>query len=104
MKVTRSKILSRNIIIALIQRRRKIKKRVREYWVHPIYSDRLLNGKFYTMHSKLLDYPKKFFAFYRMSITSFNELVKLIGPTIAKEDTNLRLSIPVEERLSVTIR
>ncbi|XP_065167386.1 LOW QUALITY PROTEIN: uncharacterized protein [Atheta coriaria] len=56
------------------------------------------------MHSKLLDYPKKFFAFYRMTITSFNELVKLIGPTIAKEDTNLRLSIPVEERLSVTIR
>nr|XP_026484868.1 uncharacterized protein LOC113392584 [Vanessa tameamea] len=38
-----------------------------------------------------------------MSITGFNELVKLIGPGIAKEDTNLRLSIPVEERLSVTI-
>jgi hypothetical protein len=39
-----------------------------------------------------------------MSITSFNELVELIGTTIAKEDTNLRLSIFVEKRLSVTIR
>nr|XP_034194211.1 uncharacterized protein LOC117610681 [Osmia lignaria] len=102
MKVNR--IFSRNVIIAFIQRRRRIKKRNREYWVHPIHSDRLLRGKFYTMHSKLLDYPKKFFAFYRMSITSFNELVKLIGPAIVKEDTHLRLSIPVEERLSITIR
>lgn len=92
------------VIIALIQRRRKLKKINREYWVHPIHSDRLLQGKFYTMHSKLLDYPKKFFAFYRMSATSFNELVKLIGPAIAKRDTNLRLAIPVEEKLSVTVR
>ncbi|XP_065155512.1 uncharacterized protein [Atheta coriaria] len=84
MKVNSNTILSRNIIIiALIQRRRKIKRRVREFWVHPIHSDRLLNGKFYTMHSKLLDFPKNFFTFYRMTITSF---------------------IPVEERLSVTIR
>lgn len=99
------KMLSRNVIIALIQRRRRImKKRNREFWVHPIYTDRLLQGKFYTMHSKLLNFPKIFFDFYRMSINSFNELVKLIGPAIVKEDTHLRLSIPVEERLSVTIR
>ena len=39
-----------------------------------------------------------------MSITSFNELVKLIEPAIVKEDTHLRLSIPVEERLSNSIR
>ena len=51
--------------------------------------DRLVSGKFYTKHSKLLDYPTKFFAFYRKSITSFNELVKLIGRAITKEDTNL---------------
>jgi len=38
-----------------------------------------------------------------MIIKSFNELVKLIGPAIAKENIQLRLSIPVEERLSVKI-
>ncbi|CAI6372771.1 unnamed protein product [Macrosiphum euphorbiae] len=100
-------MLSRNVIIALIQRRRimkGMKKRNREYWVHPICSNRLLQGKFHTLHSKLLNFPEKFFGYYRMSITSFNELVKLIGPAIAKENTQLRLSIPVEERLSVTIR
>lgn len=99
-------MLPKNIIIALylIQRRKRIKKRKREYWVHPIYSNRLLQGKFYTIHSKLLDFPEKFFSFYRMSITSFNELVKLIGPSISKQDTHLRLAIPAEERLSVTIR
>lgn len=38
------------------------------------------------LHSKLFDYPKKFFIFYRMTITSFNELNKLIEPVVAKED------------------
>lgn len=98
------KILSRKIIALIILRRRKMKKRFQEYWVHHILSDKLLSGKFYTMHSKLLDYPKKIFAFYRMSITTFNELVKLIGPAVAKKNTNLRLSMLVDERFSVTIR
>lgn len=63
-----------------------MKKRKREYWVHPIYSNRLLQGKFYTIHSKLLDFPEKNYSFYRMSITSFNELVKLIGPSISRQE------------------
>jgi hypothetical protein len=97
-------MLSKKVIIAIIQRRRKIDKRSRQYWVHPINTDRLIGGAFYTLHAKLLEYPKKFFAYYRMSITSFNELVQLIGPAIAKRDTHFRLSIPAEERLSVTLR
>ncbi|XP_015376293.1 PREDICTED: putative nuclease HARBI1 [Diuraphis noxia] len=38
---------------------KKMKKRNREYWVHPIYSSRLLHGKFHTLHSKLLNFPEK---------------------------------------------
>jgi hypothetical protein len=98
-------MLPRAVIIAvIIKRRRMIRKKHREHWVHPMFCDRLFQGKFYTLDLKLLDYPKKFFSFYRMSISSFNEVVRLIGPSIAKEDTSLRRAIPVEERLSVTLR
>jgi hypothetical protein len=39
-----------------------------------------------------------------MIINSFDELLKLVGPSIIYEDTNWRTAIAPEERLSVTIR
>ncbi|KAJ8935151.1 hypothetical protein NQ314_012969 [Rhamnusium bicolor] len=76
----------------------------KRFWVHPINSERLLYGKFHTLHFKLKQYPDKFFAFYRMSVSSFEELLSLVGPSIKKEDTQLRCAISEEERLSVTLR
>jgi hypothetical protein len=45
------------IICALVIRNQK-NKRKKYNWVHPIYSDRLLKGQFYTLHEKLRNYPK----------------------------------------------
>jgi hypothetical protein len=45
------------IFCALMVRNRKNKWK-KDNWVHPIYSDRLLKGIFYTLHEKLRDYPK----------------------------------------------
>jgi hypothetical protein len=45
------------IVCALVIKNRK-NKRKKLNWVHPIYSDRLLKGQFYTLHEKLRDYPK----------------------------------------------
>ncbi|XP_050540679.1 uncharacterized protein LOC126905209 [Daktulosphaira vitifoliae] len=39
-----------------------------------------------------------------MSIRSFDELILLVGSKLQKEDTCLRLSIPPEERHTVTLR
>jgi hypothetical protein len=39
-----------------------------------------------------------------MDPESFDLLLQKLGPIIAKEDTKLRLSIPAEERLAVTLR
>ncbi|KAJ8720825.1 hypothetical protein PYW08_006290 [Mythimna loreyi] len=93
------------VICAILARRRKRKKRKsNQFWVHPLNSDRFIHGKFYTRHHKVLNFPKKFFDYYRMSVQSFEELVSIVGPLIKKEDTRLRLAVPVEERLSVTLR
>lgn len=46
----------------------------------------------------------RFKIFCRMSATDFEYLLGKIGPFIAKEDTNMRKSIPIQERLAVTLR
>lgn len=42
--------------------------------------------------------------FCRMSATDFEYLLKKIGPMIQKQNTNMRKSFPIQERLAVTLR
>jgi hypothetical protein len=42
--------------------------------------------------------------FTRMSVSDFEKLATIIGPQIAKRDTNFRETIPINERLAVTLR
>lgn len=42
--------------------------------------------------------------FTRMSSTDFEFLINLIGPKVAKENTNFRESISVSVRLAITLR
>ncbi|CAI6373732.1 unnamed protein product [Macrosiphum euphorbiae] len=49
-------------------------------------------------------YPEEFMKYYRMSITSFDELISLVGPKLSKQHTGLRVPISPEERLTVTLR
>jgi len=90
------------IVCALIRNRRN--KWRKHYWVHPIWNDTLMKGQFYTLHEELRNYPKKFFGYYRMSVKSFDMLLELLKPTITYQNTNMRLAIPPEERLAVTLR
>lgn len=69
-----------------------------------MWSERLLKGKFKLMFEDLRSYPEKFFGYFRMSVEAFDELVQILRPAITHQDTNMRLSIPPEERLAVTIR
>jgi hypothetical protein len=86
-------------LVACSRRRRK-----RQFWVHPIYSARLSVEKFHTDFQRYRNYPDKFFAYYRMSVSSFDELLTLVGPSMSRQDTNGRRSVPEAERLAVTSR
>lgn len=90
-------------VVALLLRTRS-KRRKHRYWVHPIISQRLLKGQFYKIFEDLCAYPEKFFQYFRMSKTSFDELLRIVGPSITYQDTTWRKSIPPEERLSLTLR
>ncbi|KAL5239174.1 hypothetical protein ACI65C_006584 [Semiaphis heraclei] len=53
------------------QQRDKIKRR---HWVHPLNLKRPDNGQFQVTFMTLRSYPEEFMKYYRMSITSFDEL------------------------------
>ena len=65
-------LLETAAVCALVLRIRKKKIR-RQYWVHPIYSCRLLKGKFYTLYENLHEHPIKFFSYFRMNISTFDD-------------------------------
>ncbi|XP_011263122.2 uncharacterized protein LOC105255501 isoform X2 [Camponotus floridanus] len=75
-------------------------------WVRPIFTERrrLLQGASDNLlvEMRLTD-PEKYFNYLRMSPTTFNELLNIVGPLIEKQNV-VRKLIPARTRLEVTVR
>jgi len=67
-------------------------------------SRRLLKGKFYSLYEDLKAHPQKVFRYFRMSTATFDKLLVLLGPSLTFQDTRMTNSVPLEERLAVTLR
>jgi len=91
-------------VYSAIQVLRKRKRVNRRWWVHPINSERLLNGAFYNLYNLLRADNAKFFNYFRMSQSTFDELFSKIKTKIMRQDTVMRSAIPAEEMLAVTLR
>lgn len=61
-------------------------------------------GEFYTLIPQLLNDEKRFYLYFRMTIESFDEILRAIRKDITKQFTNWRRPIPPEERLAVGLR
>jgi hypothetical protein len=86
------------IMLAFAARKTPMKRRRIRDWL-------LKRSKF--SHMKLLNEirisePKDFCNYFRMSNSSFNDLLNMVGPQII--NTVMRPAIPVEEKLAVTLR
>jgi hypothetical protein len=94
--------------LLLIKKKLDIKKRARKHrtlWTQPWISRRLRMGAYHALIHELRSTDVRgYTSFLRMDPESFDLLLQKLGPIIAKEDTKLRLSIPAEERLAVTLR
>jgi hypothetical protein len=64
----------------------------------------LLKGQFHKIYENLRAHPNKCFNYYHMSVNSFDELLKLVGPSITYQNTKWGQAISPEEGLSVTLR
>jgi len=76
----------------------------RSYWIHPFNIVRETNNRFFSFYGDIRKYPIKFLEYYRMSISSFDELLEKLRPYIAKKTTKFRRPVFPEERLTITIR
>ncbi|XP_068126549.1 uncharacterized protein [Hyperolius riggenbachi] len=86
------------------KRRRRRRETVRNYWVHPLTSQRFSKGQFHLRYGDLRKCPKRFFNYFKMSIGTFDELLEYLRPALIRSDTQMRLAISPEERLCVTIK
>jgi len=91
------------LVCAVVLRTRNVKTR-RKFWLHPITSQRLLKGKFYSLYEDLKVHPQFFFRYFRMSTATFDKLLVLLGPSLTFQDTRMKKSVLPEERLAVTLR
>ncbi|XP_066453029.1 uncharacterized protein [Eleutherodactylus coqui] len=58
---------------------------------------------FHSQYADLRQYPDRFAAAFRLSVTMFDELLEVVRAGITHRDTNMRDSISAEERLLVTL-
>ena len=74
-------------------------------WVHPLVSSRPSEGAFTLVFEGLRRDPDKFFNFFRMTVSAFDELLcTYLGEKLLKMDTNMRKAISPPEKLAVTLR
>ncbi|NP_001090585.2 uncharacterized protein LOC100036828 [Xenopus laevis] len=88
----------------LLKKERNERAAARKYWVHPITDQRFQNGQFQLLYCELRSYPKKFQRFFRMSISSFDELLTVLKPGLCRAHTLMMDPISPEERLCLTLR
>lgn len=98
--------MEREQVIALLLLYRRLKKRraKRLHWVHPINQKRKECGDFYVLFHQLREDPDKFFNYFRMSATTFDELHERLKVTLQRQDTFMRECIQPEQMLAVTLR
>ncbi|XP_063812585.1 uncharacterized protein LOC135050225 isoform X2 [Pseudophryne corroboree] len=83
----------------LSKRKKRRRETVRNYWVHPLTSQRFSKGQFHLRYGDLRTCPKRFFNYFKMSVGTFDELLEHLRPALIRSDTKMRLAISPEERL-----
>ena len=77
----------------------------RKYWIRQWVARRQERGAYNTIFRELaLEDSSGFADYMRMPHCKFIELLNIIGPSIQKKDTPMRMSIPPGERLALTLR
>ena len=83
----------------------EIKKRWlnRRWYMRPINTQRQEHGFHYTLFQGIKLDPTMFFRYTRMDLQTFNYLLELTEPRLAKKPTRLDI-ISAEQRLAFTLR
>ena len=95
------------LVLLFVNRRRRNRKRWinRKVWTKPYISRNPTLGAYNTLVQELrTEDAAAFKTFLRMDQTCFLELLEMVKPQLQKQDTNMRKSIPADEKLALTLR
>ena len=84
--------------------RRRLKRREREFWKHPIIAARTLEGAYCTLYGRLREDERKFFNYFRMSTSTFDYILDRLAPHLQRQKTMMRESICPRQMLAVSLR
>lgn len=95
-----------DVFLMQLRRKRRLarERRRRRYWVHPITSARMPRGSFSSLYRDLRGHPEMFRGHFRMSVSSFDELLQRVSQRIQRHDMSSQESVPPVERLMVTLQ
>lgn len=95
-----------NMFVLMYWYRRRRKRQVisRRYWEHPIVRERYNLGTFRNLMCQLRRDEIKFFNYFRMSPSTFDDLLNRLKRDLTLQDTNMRRCISAEEKLVICLR
>jgi len=85
------------IVIQLLLYRRRKRRRDKLHWVHPIIQKREEFGAFYTLFGELRDDANKFFNYFRMSVSAFDEMHRRLKDSLQRRNSKMRNCIQPAE-------
>jgi len=98
-EIRRKELIKAILVYKYLQKKRNINKK--RIWVRPIFNEknRNLQGDSNNLIKEMRhNDPQKYLEYLRMNEIVYNELLKLIEPSITKQDV-VRTSIPASTRL-----
>lgn len=102
-----AELMKNELKATLLKKSQKGKRsyRKKRYWVRPWIARRKLFGASDTLCRELAAEDRESFKnMLRMDTEKFDELLRLVEPIIAKQNTFFREAIPASTRLQVTLR
>ena len=91
-------------LLALQSLKQKSQKRKR-FWMRRIYLGRQQKGEFHLLVREMMLFDHEyFFKCFRMTLSTYEQLLDWLAALISKESTKMRESIGASERLAVTLR
>ena len=100
--VNRRKLLLLLLFLRRCKRRRTQQRRV---WVRKIFQSRCTKGEYHALITEMrLGDHQSFYRYFHMTPQHFSHLLSLVGPSINRQDTCFRRTIPPGERLAITLR
>ena len=89
-------------LLAMQSLKQKSQKRKR-FWMRRIYLERQQKGEFHLVSREMMLFDHEyFFKCFRMTPSTYEQLLGWLAPLISKESTKMRESIGASERLAVT--